>query len=180
MKIVAFAGMPFSGKSEAVQIAKQLGIPVVRMGDMVWEETKKQGLAINDENVGRVANSMREEHGMNIWAQRTLEKIKTMEKTHILVIDGVRNIEEIDFFEENLGENFLVIAVEVSDEIRHKRAMSRGREDDSLNIKKIKERDERERGWGLDKVLDSADIVISNECSIEEFRNRVQQVFDSF
>ena len=180
MKIVAFAGMPFSGKSEAVKIATEQNIPVVRMGDMVWEETKKQGLTINDENVGYVANNMRQEHGMDIWAQKTLEKIKTMQETHILVIDGIRNFEEIKFFEGNLGDNFLLIAVEVSDETRYKRAMNRGREDDSCDIEKIKERDKRELGWGLGKVIDSADIVISNECSINEFRKRVQDVFDSF
>ena len=68
MKIIAFTGMPFSGKSEAVEIAKKLGIPVVRMGDMVWDEVKKQGLEINDGNVGFIANKMRESHGMDIWA----------------------------------------------------------------------------------------------------------------
>ena len=46
MKIIAFAGMPFSGKSEAVRIAKDYKIPVIRMGDMIWEETKKQGAGL--------------------------------------------------------------------------------------------------------------------------------------
>ena len=43
MKIIAFTGMPASGKSEAVQLAKDKGIPVIRMGDLVWEETRRQG-----------------------------------------------------------------------------------------------------------------------------------------
>ncbi|HIG99167.1 MAG TPA: AAA family ATPase, partial [Thermoplasmata archaeon] len=43
MKIIAFTGMPASGKSEAVQLAKDKGIPVIRMGDLVWEETQRQG-----------------------------------------------------------------------------------------------------------------------------------------
>ena len=42
MKIIAFTGMPFSGKSEAVQIARDLDIPVIRMGDMVWEDLDTQ------------------------------------------------------------------------------------------------------------------------------------------
>ena len=163
--------MPFSGKSEAVMIAKELNIPVIRMGDMVWQETKNQGLELNDKNVGMVANDMRKTHGMDIWAKRTLEKIKSMKDANLLVIDGLRNIEEIETFEKELGKDFVVVAVQVSDELRYQRAMSRGREDDSQDLNLIKERDKRELSWGLGNVIASADIVVSNECSLEEFRN---------
>jgi len=45
MKLIAFVGMPASGKSEAAAIAKKLDIPVVNMGDVVREETARQGFA---------------------------------------------------------------------------------------------------------------------------------------
>ena len=77
----------------------------------------------------------------------------------MLVIDGIRNIEEIETFEKELGKDFVVVAVQVSDELRYKRAMNRGREDDSKDIKLIKERDKRELSWGLGDVIASADIV---------------------
>ncbi len=63
MKIIAFTGMPFSGKSEAVEITKQRGLPVIRMGDLVWDEVRSQGLPLSDETVGTVANKMRDKHG---------------------------------------------------------------------------------------------------------------------
>ena len=178
MRIIAFAGMPFSGKSEAVQIAKDMNIPIIRMGDTIWDETKNRGLELTDQNVGKIANDMRKEHGMDIWAQRTFEKIKSMKDKKLLVIDGVRNIEEIEFLENNLGKDFLLIAVQVSDEERYKRAMSRGREDDSLDINKIKERDRREISWGLDVVIASADIVVSNEGCIDDFRNEIKKILN--
>lgn len=168
--------MPFSGKSEAVKIAKEMNIPVVRMGDMVWEEVKKQGLEINDENVGFIANKMREIHGMDIWARRTVEKIISMKDINKLVIDGVRNFEEIDFFKKMLGSNFIIVAIEVSNETRYKRAMLRGREDDSLDLDLVKKRDEREINWGLDRVIASADIVVSNEGNLEDFRKKIKEI----
>ena len=177
MKIVAFAGMPFSGKSEAVKIAKELNIPVIRMGDMVWKETKNQGLEINDSNVGKIANNMRKKHGMDIWAKRTLDHIKKLEKTELLVIDGIRNSEEVDFFKKNLGQDFILVAIDVSDKIRYKRAMSRGREDDSKDLKLIKERDKREKSWGLDKLIKSADIIIKNEGSLENLQKNIKDIF---
>ena len=178
MKIVAFAGMPFSGKSEAVKIAKEMEIPVVRMGDMVWEEVKRQGLDINDENVGKIANGMRKSHGMDIWAKRTVDKILTLKNANKLVIDGIRNFEEINFFQKMLGASFVIVAVQVSDETRYKRAMNRGREDDSMDIELIKERDRRERGWGLDKVIASADIIVSNEKNINKFKSEIKNILN--
>ena len=178
MKVIAFAGMPFSGKSEAVKIAKDMNIPVIRMGDMIWEETKNRGLELTDENVGTIANDMRKEHGMDIWAKRTIDKIKSTKETKILVIDGVRNIEEIETFEKELGEKFILIAVDVTDETRYKRAMNRGREDDSQDIKLIKERDKRELSWGLGNVIASADVVISNEGPVEEFKQKIKDLFN--
>ena len=178
MKIIAFAGMPFSGKSEAVKIAKEMKIPVIRMGDMIWEETKNQGLELNDKNVGMVANDMRKSHGMDIWAKRTLEKIDTMKETNLLVIDGIRNIEEIETFEKELEKDFVVVAVQVSDELRYQRAMSRDREDDSKDLNLIKERDKRELSWGLGNVIASADIVVSNEGSVGKFKAEIKKILD--
>ena len=174
MKTIAFAGMPFSGKTEAVKIAKDLGIPMIRIGDMIWEETKKSGLELNDKNVGMIANNMRKEHGMDIWAKKTLEKIKSMKKVDLLVIDGVRNIEEIETFKKELGKDFLLITIQVSDETRYKRAMVRDREDDSKDINLVKERDKREISWGLGSVIASADIVITNEGNMDEFKQKIK------
>ena len=176
MKIIAFTGMPFSGKSEAVKIAKDMNIPVIRMGDMIWEETKKRGLNLSDHNVGMIADNMRKEHGMDIWAIRTLEKIKSLKNIDKIVIDGIRNIEEIETFEKELGKDFLLISVHVSDEIRYKRALNRGREDDSIDLNLIKKRDKRELSWGLGTVIASAEIVISNEWPIEEFKKNIKKI----
>jgi len=170
--------MPFSGKSEAVQIAKDIGIPVFRMGEMVWDEVKKRGLEINDENVGAIANQMREKYGKDIWAKRTIEKIKSMKNVESVIIDGIRNTEEISAFKRELKGNFTVVAVEVPDELRHRRALNRGRKDDSKNLEKIKERDKREIGWGIDTVIASADIVISNTGNIEDFRNKIREILN--
>jgi len=178
MKIIAFTGMPFSGKTEAVKIAKNMKFPVVRMGDMVWEEVNNRGLKLNNKNVGTIANHMREKHGQDIWALKTINKIKSMGRIESIIIDGIRNIEEIDAFKRELGENFVVVAVESSDKTRQKRAFKRGRKDDSKDIKKVRERDQRELDWGLGVVIASADVVVSNEGGVEEFRDKVRKILD--
>jgi dephospho-CoA kinase len=177
MKILAFTGMPASGKSEAVTVVRQLRIPVIRMGDCVWEETEKQGLSLTDENVGFVANSMRELHGKDIWAQRTVKKISVLKQKKIIVIDGIRNPEEITYFKKILGDDFQVIAITAPDAVRRKRVASRKRSDDTISKKAMKERDKRELGWGLGEVIASADVVIENNASLDEFHKKIKSLF---
>jgi len=137
MKIIAFTGMPCSGKSEAVQIAKNMGINVFRMGDMVWKEVKNQELPLDDKHVGAIADQMRKKFGKDIWAKKTLEKISNYNKIENIVIDGIRNNEEIETFKKKLGKDFIVIAIVASDETRQKRFLKRGREDDTKEIKDL-------------------------------------------
>ena len=180
MKIIAFTGMPFSGKTEAVKIAKEMGFPVVRMGDAVWSEVASRGLELTDENVGSIADSMRKDHGFDIWAKRTMDTIKSMEDEDCIVIDGVRNSEEIDFFREKVGNDFLLISVDSSEKTRRKRAMSRNRKDDSKNLSDVEERDRRELRWGMGSVIASADVVIENDKSLKKFHKKVQKFLSKF
>jgi len=179
MKILAFTGMPCSGKSVAVQIAKEKNFLVLRMGDEVWHETKNQGLPLNDKNVGFVANEMRKKHGKDIWAKKTLEKINLNVDEDVIVIDGLRNSEEVDFFKKNLGNNFIIIAILASDELRKKRVIERKRADDSTDIKDLEIRDKRELSWGLGDVIYNADIKILNEGSIDEFIDKINKILQN-
>jgi dephospho-CoA kinase len=176
MKVIAFAGMPGSGKSEAVRVARELGIPVVRIGDCVWDEVKKRGLELKDENVGRVADEMRKKHGMDIWARRALERIDLSWSK--VVIDGIRNLEEVDYFRNNLGEDFILVAIHASPETRYRRLLGRGRSDDNASIGRIRERDERELRWGLGILIALADVIVVNEESLEKFRSKVRALIE--
>ena len=95
--------MPGSGKSEAVKLCSKRAV-VVRMGDRVWDEVKKRGLELNEKNVANIANNMREQFGMGIWAKRTIPFIKDSE---IIIIDGIRCKEEVKIFKEAFGKELI-------------------------------------------------------------------------
>ena len=48
VKVIGVTGMPGSGKSEAMQVAISRGHPVVRMGDLVWDEVGGEGRVNSD------------------------------------------------------------------------------------------------------------------------------------
>ena len=77
---------------------------------------------------------MRKKKGKEIWAKKTIEKIKSKNLIDTIIIDGVRSLEEVKYFKKILGDNFILISIDASDRLRYKRALMRNRKDDSLPI----------------------------------------------
>lgn len=176
MKIIVFTGMPFAGKSIAVDVAKAKGYPVIRMGDFVWEETRRQGKPLTADAVGEVATTMRDKEGKDIWARKTVDALKRYKRLPLVIIDGARNPEEIAYFKDKLAADCKLIAIVAPDEVRYQRAKERGRIDDSAKHADIEERDRREAAWGLPKVIASADVTIPNDSGVVAFQTQVEKI----
>lgn len=171
--IVAFVGYPLSGKSTAAEVAKELGIPVVTMGDVVREEALKRGLEPNSGNLGKIASELREKEGMDAIAKRCIPRIRSMGR--VVFVDGIRGIAEVNTFKKAF-EDFALIAIECPIEIRLERAKQRKRSDDVLSVDELIERDRREESWGLKEAMEVADFTIENKGDLEEFREKVREI----
>ncbi len=175
MKLIAFVGMPASGKSEASNVARRINIPVVSMGDVVREETARLGLPPTDENIGGTGTRLRVEEGMDAIAKRCIPKIRSL-NSPVVVIDGTRNIEEVNYFKKEFGSDFKLIAIEAPFDLRFERMKKRARSDDMYNIEELKRRDEREKGWGLDKAIGTAEVKINNTDPLEKFQEEIKKL----
>lgn len=166
--------MPGSGKSLAVNAAKDRGIPVVSMGDVVREEVKLRGLEETPENLGKVSKGLREEEGSQAVANRTLPKIEK-EKSRIVLVEGIRSLEEIELFKKHYPD-FTLVAIQASPETRFKRLCERERSDDSLDIKTFQERDARETNFGIRSAMALADYLIVNEGCEDELIEKMRTI----
>ena len=175
MRVLAFTGMPGAGKSVAVEVARKRGIPVLRMGDFIWEEVRRRGLPITSESVGEVAMQMRTDFGPGVWAEKTVERLRTLHP-ETAVIDGVRSEAELEVFQHRLGSDFTLVAIHASRKVRMKRLLSRGREDDVKDEGEFIARDERELGWGLGRVIALADVMLVNEAPLPTLEEQVERV----
>ena len=164
--IVAFTGMPGSGKSEAAQMASELGFEVVRMGDLVEAMSRDEDLP-----VGEIADRERKLYGDGIWAQRTLNLLKD-DRT---AIDGLRGMGELEVFRKGCRGDFYLIAVWASTPTRNERLIRRGRGD----LEEIERRDLRELSWGLGDSIAMADHMMINEGGLETFREEVLSLLRS-
>lgn len=175
VRAVAFTGMPGAGKSIAVEVSGSLEIPVVRMGDAVWDEVRARGLPLTNEHVGRVASEMREKHGPGIWADRTVERIRKLNSRRV-VIDGVRSLVEVEVFRRHLGDDFLLVAIHASPHTRMRRLIARHRADDVTNEKEFKARDDRELQWGIASVIALSDVMLVNEGPLDNLQAHVRNL----
>lgn len=201
VRVLGFTGMPGSGKSEAMEVAKGRGIPVVRMGDLIWEEVERRGLPRDAKHVGEVANAMRASHGKDVWALRTCERVREVvakleatqqggqpkvtgadeakpRSARLVLIDGIRSHEEVETFRRELGQDFDLVAIHTDPEHRFDRMVKRARADDSTDPAVLKARDEREMTWGIARTIALADEMVVNDGTLAQFRHKVEKLLD--
>ena len=185
VQILAFVGAPAAGKTVAAAVAKEIGIPVVTMGDVIRGELQRRKLSLSDANAGSIANELREREGMDAIARRCIPRIKDINakegekaKKSTIVIDGIRGIAEVETFKKEFGTDFILVKIEAPLVLRYNRIKTRGRGDDLLNIEEFKEREEREKRWGMGEAMEKAEKVITNEDSLEEFKEQIKRILD--
>lgn len=171
MKVLGVTGMPGSGKSVISKVASELGIQVVRMGDVIREEAHKR-----DESPGVVAVKLRQEYGEFVVAQRCVDLIKASQgKDHSYLIEGIRSPYEVEIFQENFP-GFRVIAVHSKPKTRFKRLKRRKRSDDSSSQEEFVFRDQRELKFGIGDVIAMAYYMVVNEGSMVKIKKLVRSI----
>jgi dephospho-CoA kinase len=160
MRAILLTGMPGSGKSEAVKVAEEIGIPVHHMGGLVREMVKAKGFEVDRANLQAVADGERQKFGPDIWARRTMRLVSS---APTVVIDGTRSLDEVAFFRRELGAGLSVVCVHASPRTRWERIDRRRRDDDPATFAELRERDQSELRWGLGEVIATADVMLVNE-----------------
>jgi dephospho-CoA kinase len=171
---IGVVGLPGAGKSVISEVAQQLKIPSVVLGDVIRNLCTERGLAINSKNLGELMTSIRKEEGMNAVAKRALPQIMKLDDD-VVIIDGLRSYEEVEFFRSRFAK-FIIMAVHAAPHIRYERIRRRKRSDDPQNFRAFQERDHREISAGIAKILALADIMLLNEGNINQLKYRLTQV----
>ncbi|MFB6302660.1 MAG: AAA family ATPase [Haloferacaceae archaeon] len=178
MRVIGTVGLPGSGKGEAAAVAREEGVPVVVMGDVIREACHERGLD-PAEHHGDVARALREEEGPDAIAARALPRVETAladTDADAVLVDGLRSPAEVDRFEAAFGDDFVIVSVEAPFETRLERLADRARDVSDADREALRAREARERGFGMDDVMADADVRIENTGSLETFRDRVRRL----
>ena len=171
MRILLIAGMPGAGKEELLGVARSMGIPFLRMGDIVREFHASSG---TDLTVGAFANTQREEHGRDVWARRAIERMHG----DVFLVDGCRSMDEVRSY-RGLSDDVLIVGIFAPPAARYDRLVRRGREDAPRDVSEFEARDSREMGWGLADVMALADVMILNDTDLDTFRERSRKTLEA-
>jgi len=173
--LICISGYPGSGKSIFADVGVDLGIPVLRMGDVIREVSLKKYGKIDKDTLAKASIEIRNTLGNNAVAILLARKIKSMEDK-IIIIDGIRSMDEVKELSK-AGET-IVISLIASREKRLNRLRLRRREDDTLDPGDFIDRDHREKTFGMDVVLENTDIFVYNEdITIDELRSIARKIF---
>ena len=175
--VIGIVGLPGSGKSEAARVARNHGIPVVTMGDVIRQACRDRGLDPTTDH-GAVAKALRDEHGPGAIAEASLPHIEAaLEENSTVVVDGIRSDVEVDRFEEAFGGAFTLVSIEAPFETRAARLDIRGRDADERDGgESLSDRDERELAFGMGRAIERADRSLENTSSLDAFREQVSEI----
>jgi len=174
--VIGVTGMPGSGKDVVREVFRELGFPIVVMGDEVRAEAERRGLPFTPENLGKIMLQLRAEEGVGVLAKRCLPKIKAL-NSQVVVIDGIRSLDEVAEY-KNVYPDLRIVAVHASPKTRFERLVKRNRSDDPKDWKTFNERDMRELSVGLGNVIATADVMSVNEGTLKDFRQRIRQLLN--
>ena len=176
--VLAVCGMPASGKGEFATVLSNSGVPVCSMGDMIRSEVIAREIEESPRVFGEVAAELRAQHGDGVLASRLVEVVnELLIENNIVLIEGMRGSAERDIFQLAWGDDFQVVAIVADTETRFARIQSRGRSQDG-NRTDFEIRNQREEGWGLDKLIVEAEHKFSNNGELTTLIDNVSNWFD--
>lgn len=174
--LIAFVGMPGSGKSEAVSYTQKKGFPTLRFGDLTEEKLKEQNRPITPENEKTAREALRNEFGMDVYAVKSKTKIDELFESHeTVVIDGLYSWEEYVFLKKAFPKLILVY-IFARPSIRHLRLSKRKIRPLTINEARLRDVLEIEK---LHKggPIAIADFVIDNSGeNIDELYRHIDKI----
>lgn len=174
--IIGITGNYGSGKDAVAGILQKMNFFHVSFSDSLREILKKNNLEVTRENLINIGNDLREKYGSDILACLALEKIKEGEN---YVFTSIRNPSEVEKLMER--EDFLLVNVTASEEVRLKRILARNRENDPKNLEELRKREIQENSTDpyaqqLRRVAAMARVILSNDSSLEILDKKVKKL----
>lgn len=174
--IIGVTGANASGKGEAGIYLKSKGFKYYSLSDILREEAQLRNIEPSRENLIKLGNKLRGEKGPSVLANLAIKKIE--DKNDSIVIDSIRNPFEIEALRKLNG--FTLIGIDASLETRFKRSIERNRQGDPKTLEEFLEKEKKENiaspaNQQLENCLKSADIVILNNSSLEDFHKKIDE-----
>lgn len=164
-QIIALTGPIRAGKSSVLKLLEEKGYRGYKFSDLINKEIEKRGEKIQRRLQQEVGNEFRKRFGGNYWAKEIL-KIAKKDKSKYIVVDGIRNPDEIKYLKDR---GAFIIGINADYETRKKRYLTNLKISDPKSKKEFDRIEKKDRGikeeyFGqqVSESLKLADVVIIN------------------
>lgn len=181
--ILAITGPFGSGKSTAASFFETKGFKKIVLSGFIEEEAIRRGKKVTRKVLQDIGNEWREKFGSYVLAKKALGKAKedSLEK---IVIDGIRNISEIEFLRKNGNTKLLAV---VSDKKNRFERLKKSKKREEMTWELFEKLDDRDRGIGeketglqVDKCIELADFSMENNKTEIEFNKELEQLLENY
>lgn len=202
VRFVGVTGLPGAGKGAFVDLLRPLlaqqGIATryYSLSDELREEARRRNLAVERPVLRAIANELRLEHGAGVLSLLVTNKIREDMRTLqaaenlVVIVDAIRNPEEVHVLRRELGPRFTLVGVEAPLEILINRIAARARFDEPEEFVKKKEaarkmilgesgKDEPTHGHNIAECVASADWHVDNSGTLRDLADATRQFIDS-
>ncbi|HHX58801.1 MAG TPA: AAA family ATPase [Candidatus Moranbacteria bacterium] len=180
MKIIGITGTLGAGKGTIVEFLKEKGFRHFSARDFLVKEIKKRGLEVNRDSMTMVGNDLREKNKPSYIIDELYGEAK--KGTQNCVIESIRTAGEVESLRKKGA--FTLLAVDADQKTRYERIIKRDSATDKISFEKFQSDEEREmesedpNKQNLLACRRLADFVIFNNGTMEELREKVEEVLD--
>lgn len=176
-KIIAFVGLPGTGKSAATIYLTEQNIPKVSFGEIVMKAVKTAGLEPTQENERTVREQLRlDPSGDKVLAQ-VISEIKNLVDAgqHHIVLDGLGSWDSYKQLKHEFPGSVTVVAFTAQHYIRYRRLAQRTENPLTEQLVDARDYDEIET---LNKggVIAMADFYIFDNGSLEQLHTQIDDL----
>ena len=173
--IVVVVGMCGVGKSVTCDYLESLGYERIYFGAITFDELEKRGIPATPESERQMRESLRKEHGMGVFAQLNIPKIKNM-KSQNIVVESLYSWDELKILQNEFGKQVTVIAIVADKDIRYERLSKRKLRPFTKEEAKARDISEIENIAKAGPIA-YADYFVVNFCTILYLHHRIDSIF---
>lgn len=175
--VIGITGLNGAGKGTVVEyLVKDKGFWHYSASGLITEEIERRGGLVDRDAMIRMGNELRVKYGAGYLAEELLRR--AIEKGGRAIIESIRTVGEVESLRKMSGD-FVLLAVEVDQEIRYKRIRERGSAKDNVSFDEFKTQEEKE-SFSEDKnkqnlviVGKMADFRINNDGDRDELKEKI-------
>jgi len=179
IKIIAFVGLPGSGKSTAVDYLSQKDFPKIYMGGIIYQAMDAAGIEINFDSQQKFREEIREREGKDFVANRAIQQARDLIEAgqKQIIIDGIYTWTEYKLFKRAFPGELTVVAVVAPKPLRKRRLAQRPER--PLTSGEVDKRDWAEIE-NLEKggPIAAADFYVINNRGYDEFYRQIDEILD--